>query len=165
MSARPVREAPDSRISGFPALRGSPRPRHVSYFLDNWFLVLTALVSGGLLLWSGLSRGGGSGRVTAADAVTMINRDKAVLIDVGEPAEYAAGHASPARNIPFGQLESSKDLPANKTIPVLLICPNGARAQRATALLRARGHERVHAVTGGLVAWREAQLPVDKSAG
>lgn len=136
----------------------------MSFLIDNWYLVLTALVSGGLLLWPVLSRAGGAGRVSAAEAVTLINRDKAVLIDVGEPAEYAAGHAAPARNIPFGQLEGSKELPSNKTLPVLLICPSGARAQRAVALLKRQGHERVHAVIGGLAAWREAQLPVEKSA-
>jgi rhodanese-related sulfurtransferase len=136
----------------------------VNFLLEHWYLVLTALVSGGLLLWPALSRSGGEHRVSTAEAVRLINREKAVLIDVSEPAEYAAGHAGPARNIPFGQIETSKDLPSNKTLPLLLICPNGARAQRAAALLRKRGHEKVHAVTGGLAAWREAQLPVEKSA-
>ncbi len=136
----------------------------MSFLLDHWYLVLTAVVSGGLLLWPSFSRSSGGGRVSAGEAVMLINREKAVLIDVGEPAEYAAGHAGPARNIPFGQLETSKDLPSNKALPVLLICPTGARAQRAAALLRKRGHEKVHAVTGGLAAWREAQLPVEKSA-
>ncbi|HSV71377.1 MAG TPA: rhodanese-like domain-containing protein [Methylibium sp.] len=137
----------------------------MSFLLDNWYLVLTALVSGGVLLWPAFARSGGGGRVSAGEAVMLINREKAVLIDVGEPAEYAAGHAMPARNVPFGQLETSKELPSNKTLPVLLICPTGARAQRAVALVKKRGHERVHAITGGLAAWREAQLPVEKSAG
>jgi rhodanese-related sulfurtransferase len=41
----------------------------------------------------------------------MMNREKAVLIDVSEPREFGAGHAAQARNVPIGQLESSKDLP------------------------------------------------------
>ena len=136
----------------------------MSFLLDHWYLVLPALISGALLLWPSFSRSGGSGRVTAAEAVMLINREKAVLIDVGEPTEYAAGHASPARNIPFGQIETSKDLPANKSVPVLLICPTGARAGRAVGLLKKRGHENTSSVIGGLAAWREAQLPVDKAA-
>ncbi len=136
----------------------------MSFLLEHWYILLTAIVSGALLLWPSISRSGGAGRVSAAEAVMLINREKAALIDVGEPAEYAAGHASPARNIPFGQLEASKDLPSNKALPVLLICPSGARAGRAVGLLKKRGYEKASSVVGGLAAWREAQLPVDKTA-
>ena len=136
----------------------------MKFLLDNWYLVVTALVSGGLLLWPLLSRSGGAGRVSVAQAVMMINREKAVLIDVSEPAEYAAGHALNAKNIPFGSLEGAKGLPSNKALPLLLMCPTGTRAHRAVALLTKLGHQQVNAVIGGLAAWREAQLPVEKSA-
>ena len=76
----------------------------------------------------------------------------------------AAGHATQARNIPFGSLEGSRALPSNKAVPLLLMCPTGARAQRAVATLRKLGYEKATAVMGGLNAWREAQLPVEKSA-
>jgi rhodanese-related sulfurtransferase len=137
----------------------------VTFFLEHWYIVLTAIVSGALLLWPSISRSGGSGRVSASEAVMLINREKAVLIDVSEPGEYASSHASPACNIPFGQLEGSKDLPSNKALPVVLMCPTGARAGRAVTLLKKRGYEKASAVIGGLAAWREAQLPVEKSAG
>ena len=39
---------------------------------------------------------------------------------------------------------------------------SGARAARAAAQLRKAGYEKASAVTGGLAAWREAGLPVDK---
>lgn len=136
----------------------------MKFLLDNWHLILAALTSGGLLLWPALQRRGGADRVTIAEAVRLINREKAVLIDVSEPAEYAAGHATQARNIPFGSLQGSKALPSNKSVPLLLMCPTGARAQRAVATLRKLGYEKAHAVIGGLAAWREAQLPVEKSA-
>ena len=48
-----------------------------------------------------------------------------------------------------GQLEGSKDLPSNKALPVVLMCPTGARAGRAAGLLRKAGYERAVAVTGG----------------
>jgi rhodanese-related sulfurtransferase len=49
-------------------------------------------------------------------------------------------------------------------VPLLLMCPTGARAQRAVATLRKLGYEKATAVIGGLNAWREAQLPIEKSA-
>ena len=136
----------------------------MKFLLDNWYLILAALTSGGLLLWPALQRRGGPNRVSVPEAVRLINREKAVLIDVSEPAEFAAGHATQARNIPFGSLEGSRALPTNKAVPLLLMCPTGARAQRAVATLRKLGYEKATAVIGGLNAWREAQLPVEKSA-
>ena len=92
----------------------------------------------------------------------MINREKGVLIDVCEPLEFAAGHAVGARNIPLGSIEGSKDLPSNKALPLLLLCASGARAGRAAGLLRKAGYAKATVVTGGLPAWREAGLPVEK---
>ncbi len=133
----------------------------MKFLIDNWMLILLAASSGGFLLWQMLQKNAGGG-VGTAEAVRLINREKGVLIDVSEPAEYAAGHAVGARSIPFGKLEGAKEVPSNKALPLLLICPNGARAGRAAGLLRKAGHERAMAVTGGLAAWREAGLPVDK---
>ena len=137
----------------------------LEFLLNNWLLVVTALVSGGLLLWPQLrGHAGGGTAVGTAEAVRLINREKAVLIDVSEPAEFAQAHANGSRNVPFGQLEGSKDLPSNKALPLVLVCPTGARASRAVGLLRKAGYEKACALAGGLRAWREANLPMDKSA-
>jgi len=136
----------------------------LKFFIDNWFLFLTALVSGGLLLWPKLAGGGAMGRVSPAEAVQLINREKAVLIDVCEPAEYAAGHAVGAKSVPLGSLAGSNDLPKNKAVPVVLICASGARSARGAAQLRKAGYDKAVTVAGGNAAWRDAQLPMEKSA-
>lgn len=136
----------------------------VKFLVDNWFLFFTAIVSGGLLLWPMLTRGTGGGRVTPAQAVQLINREKAVLIDVSEPAEFAGAHAVGSKNVPLGSLEGSGDLPKNKTLPVVVVCPSGTRAMRAAATLKKLGFEKSHVLAGGLAAWREANLPVEKTA-
>ena len=136
----------------------------MTFLIENWFLLLAAAVSGAMLFVPMLSRRSGATGVSTSEAVRLINREKGVLIDVSEPAEYAAGHAGGSKSLPFGSLETSNDLPRNKTLPLLLMCPTGARAQRAVAILRKRGHERVHSVTGGLATWREANLPVERAA-
>jgi rhodanese-related sulfurtransferase len=134
----------------------------LTFLLQNWFLVLAAAVSGALLLWPLISQGAVRG-ISPAEAVRLINREKGVLVDVSEPAEFAAGHAAGARNIPFGSLEGgAKNLPTNKALPLILLCPTGARAGRAVGLLKKAGYANVQAVAGGLGAWREANLPIDK---
>lgn len=139
----------------------------MTFLLNNWHLILAAIVSGGLLLWPVIKGGvGGAASVGIAEAVRLMNREKAVLIDVSEPAEYAAAHAGGARNVPFGQLAgaNNKALPSNKALPLVLVCPTGARASRAVALLKKAGYDNVSSLAGGLGAWREANLPVEKSA-
>jgi rhodanese-related sulfurtransferase len=136
----------------------------VNFLVENWVLILVAFVSGGMLVWPLVSRGGGGHAVGTAEAVRLINREKGVLVDVCEPAEFAAGHAAGARNVPLGSLEKSKDLPANKAVPIIVVCQTGARASRAAALLRKQGYERAVTLSGGIAAWREASLPVEKAA-
>lgn len=136
----------------------------MDFLLENWLLIVTALTSGGLLLAPQLRGSGGGALVTPSEAVMLINREKAVMLDVGEPAEFEAGHATPAQSAPFGGVESSPLLPKDKQRPVVLICPTGARSRRAVDLLRKAGHARVLAIAGGLQAWREAQLPVERGA-
>ena len=136
----------------------------MSFFVDNWILLLVAFVSGAMLVWPLIGRGGGALSVGTAEAVRLINREKGVLIDVSEPAEFAAGHAAGARNVPLGKIEGAKELPSNKTLPLVLLCASGARASRAAALLRKAGHEKAVSLAGGTAAWREAGFPIDKSA-
>ena len=136
----------------------------LDFVLQNWYLFAVALVSGGLLAWPLLVEGTLGARVTAADAVHLINREKAVLIDVSDASEYAAGHAVGARNIPLASLETSRDLPKNKALPLVVVCPTGSRAPRAVAALKKLGFENARVLAGGLTAWRAANLPVERAA-
>lgn len=136
----------------------------MNFLIENWFLIVAAVASGGMLLWPLLVSGSQGAAVTPAEAVQLVNREKGVLIDVSEPEEFAKGHAVGSRNIPFGQIEGHKSLPSNKALPLVLVCPTGARAGRAAGMLRKLGYEKARVLAGGLKAWREASLPVEKTA-
>lgn len=136
----------------------------MNFLIENWFLIATALISGGMLLWPMLAAGSQGAAVSPAEAVQLVNREKGVLIDVSEPEEFAKGHPVGARNIPFGQVEGHKQLPTNKALPLVVVCPTGARAGRAAGMLRKQGYEKARVLAGGLKAWREANLPVEKTA-
>jgi rhodanese-related sulfurtransferase len=134
----------------------------LNFFIDNWTLFLVAFTSGAFLLWPVLKRSSAAGSVGAAEAVRLINREKAVLVDVGDATEFAAGHAGGARHIPLATLEGNKALPSNKSLPIVVLCPTGARAAKAANQLRQAGWEKAVALSGGTAAWREASLPVEK---
>ena len=85
-----------------------------SFIADNWYWIVAAAASGGMLLWQQVKSGGVGGGVTPAQAVQLINKQKAQVIDVCEPAEFAAAHVTGAKNIPLGQLGQGKGLPSNQ---------------------------------------------------
>jgi rhodanese-related sulfurtransferase len=138
---------------------------YLQFLVDNWVLVLAALTSGTLLLLPLVNKNaGGATKVSPTEAVQLINREKAVMIDVSENAEYASAHVAGAKNVPLGSIEASNDLPKNKALPLVLVCPTGARASRAVAMLKKRGFDKTRVLAGGLRAWREANLPIERSA-
>ena len=125
-------------------------------------LISVALASGGMLLWP-LLQGATQGGLTTTMAVQLINREKAVVVDVCEAEEFAAGHVGGAKHIALNQLEER--LPAvvkNKTLPLILVCQTGARSGRALAIAKKLGYEKAQSLAGGLSAWKRANLPVEK---
>ena len=135
----------------------------MSFFLDNWILFSVALTSGALLLWPALTSGGGASGINPTQVVQLMNREKATVIDVCEPSEFAAGHILGAKNLPLAQLEAQlAQTVKNKTAPVVLVCASGMRSRRAVAIAKKLGYENAHSLTGGMGAWRAASLPVEK---
>jgi rhodanese-related sulfurtransferase len=136
----------------------------VKFLIDNWMLLSIALASGGMLFWPMISSGMNPGALTASGAVQLINREKAVVVDVGETDEFAAGHVGGAKNVPFSELESKlAGMVKNKALPLILVCATGARANRAVAVAKKLGYEQARALSGGLKAWKEANLPLEKA--
>lgn len=136
----------------------------MKFLIDNWMLISIALASGGMLVWPMIAGGMNAGALTTSGAVQLINREKAVVVDVGEIEEFAAGHVGGAKNVPFSELEDK--LPGtvkNKALPLILVCPTGARSNRAVAVAKKMGYEQVQALSGGLKAWKEANLPLEKA--
>lgn len=136
----------------------------MNFFIDNWALFAIAITSAAMLLWPVVSRGARAGGLNATQAVLLMNREKAVVVDVCEPSEYASGHVVGSKNIPLSQLESKlTSVVKNKSTPVILVCASGMRSNRAVAIATKLGYERALSLSGGMGAWREASLPVEKS--
>jgi len=135
-----------------------------SFVTDNWYWMAAAAASGSALLWLQLKDGVGmSGGVSPALAVQLINKERAQVIDVSEPAEFAASHVANAKNLPLSELSSGKGLPGNKKAQLIIVCATGVRAAKAVTQLKALGYENAQSLGGGLKAWREANLPIDKA--
>lgn len=105
------------------------------------------------------------GRIAPAEAHDRARTGKAVLLDVREEFEVAAGHAPDAVFLPLSRLMAGAALPADGTgQPVMAICRSGGRSQRAVEILSQRGLETLN-VVGGMQAWEQAGLPVSVPQG
>jgi rhodanese-related sulfurtransferase len=111
--------------------------------------------------------GAGGERIGPQDAVLRLNRG-AVLVDVREPGEFAAGHAPGAIHLPLGDIRARAAgavdaLALPDTVQeVLLICRSGMRSRMAQDVLSKDARRRYVNVQGGMGAWVANGLPVAK---
>lgn len=134
------------------------------FILDHWILSF-ALVFLSILLLSDMlkSKFLGFKDVDPNGAIRQINQADAVMLDVREDKEYAEGHISEALHIPLGVLDKRlNELESYKSRPIIVYCRSGDRATRAGALLRKQGFQTVYKLGGGILAWKNANLPTSK---
>ena len=135
----------------------------MQFLQDNWMLVALAVVSGGMLAWSFIgSRLSGVEQADTLKATRLYN-DDALVLDVREDKEYAAGHIPKAKHIPLGSLNARlKELEKYRKKPILVTCRSGQRSARACGILKKAGFENVFNQAGGIIAWERANLPIEK---
>ena len=106
---------------------------------------------------------------SVADAKDCVHTDT-VLIDVREPAEYLKAHIPGAVSLPRGMIEfdmhkiidqarKNRDIPQEET-EIVLYCGTGGRSALAARVVEEIGYRNVKSMSGGIVAWAEAGLPV-----
>jgi rhodanese-related sulfurtransferase len=135
----------------------------VEFVRNNLLLIVVALVSGGMLIWPLVRRTTGGPWVSPPEATQLINREEALVVDVREPNEYASGHVLGAKNVPLARLVADpSELAKRKERPLIVCCDGGERAGKAASFLRRQGFTRVANLAGGVGAWQQAGLPVEK---
>lgn len=138
----------------------------MEFIKSNIWLIGLAIGSGIMLLLPMLKKSaGGVPNLTAAEAVTLINRSHALVLDVRDDAEFANGHITDAKHIPVADLATRLgELKKYKSKAILVNCQRGARSAKACDILRKAEFTQVHNLHGGLNAWLAAKLPVVQDA-
>ncbi len=83
------------------------------------------------------------------------------VIDVREFSEFNSERIADAQLMPLSNFEKHAD-EIDHTKPVYLMCRSGNRAKQAAEKLARKGFTDIHVVEGGMLAWKEASLPVVK---
>lgn len=135
------------------------------FLMNNLALVGLFLASGVMLLWPEISKlsGGGGGEIGTLEATRLMNQGPALILDVRDAKEFATGHLPRARHIPLKELAGRLgEIGKFKDKPVIVTCRGGTRSGAACRFLRKSGFSNVFQLKGGVVAWQQASLPVEK---
>lgn len=135
-----------------------------AFLQNNIAMILAAVVSGGMLLWSVLSSHRSGNEVDTLVAVQLINYKDALVLDVREGSEYDGGHISNSKHIPADKLEDRiQELEKFKNKPIVVIHRSGMNASgKTSSILGKHGFVHVHNLAGGIDTWRQANLPIMK---
>jgi rhodanese-related sulfurtransferase len=123
------------------------------------------VASGTMLFWPEIARltGAGGAQIGTLEATRLMNQGGTLVLDIREAPDYAMGHLPKARHIPLSQLSKRVDeIVRFKDKPVIVTCRNGAKAAGAARVLKQAGFSKVLALRGGVDAWQQASLPVEK---
>ena len=134
------------------------------FLWDNIHLVALMAISGGMLLWPLVGNVlSGAKQIGTLEATRIINSGDALVLDVRDPSEFAAGRIPRSKNVPLAELaKRSDEIVRFKDKPVIVTCATGSRTSGALKLLKGAGFSNVYALKGGISSWREATLPVEK---
>lgn len=136
----------------------------MEFVQSNIWLILAAIFAVYMMVWPPLSRKlSGVKDVGIIEAVQLINHQDAVVLDVREESEYYSGHVPRSRHIPLGALgKRHTELEKLKGHPLIVVCRSGARSGSACGVLRKFGFEQVYNLSGGVGAWQQANMPLEK---
>lgn len=135
---------------------------HFLLRLENLIFLVTAAISGLLLLWPMVTQRGIK-EIDTRTAVQLINYQEALVLDVRDDSEFTAGHLPNAKHIPAEKIEERwAELQKFKEKPVVMIYRSGVRSHNASQVLKKNGFSQVVNLMGGIDSWKRAGLPIVK---
>ncbi len=134
------------------------------FFGHHWLLTaLFFILLIAIIVVEVLTKSNSSETVTPQQAIQLINQSDAVIIDLRSRDAFVRGHIINAIHIPFKDLQKDiEKLQSHKHKPIILVCSQGAESLKATKLINHSEFENVTVLQGGLKAWQENNLPLEK---
>ena len=138
----------------------------IGFIQQNWHLFAALAVIVALLALDPIRRrSGGIQSVSAVQLPQLMNHEGAIVLDVGEPAEFKKGHIPKAINMPVSQLKSDLarlEKYRTKDTPIVLSSRANQHANRAAAILRKNNFSNLYTLSGGLISWEKENLPLER---
>ena len=138
---------------------------YIDFFSNHLMLTIIWIVTASLLVHSFIEgKLSKTKNVTRQEAIQLINKQSAIVVDVRSKDEYKKGHIVDAKNITESQIEEGKfpGIENKKDTPIILVCDSGMRTQSAAAKLFKAGFTQVNSLVAGMDGWKSENLPTTK---
>lgn len=137
---------------------------YIDFASRNYLLFITLAAVITLIIITELRRATkGYKEISPPDAVLLINKEDALVLDVREANERSQGNIIDSKHIAFSSLTDKLDsLSIDKDKPILVFCKMGSRTSQACKLLLKNSYTNVFGLKGGITAWINEQLPIIK---
>ena len=130
----------------------------LEFLAEQWILAAALLAVIIMLVLHETRKSGPS--LSPQQAITLINAEQGVFVDLRDAAAFKQGHIVDALNIPAAKLaDRIGELEKYRDRPIVLVCKMGQQAGAAGKQLRAARFEKVFKMTGGMMEWGNLQLP------
>jgi len=136
---------------------------YIEFARNNFFIVAAFFAVLAFILKMEISRFTRKYKqVGVNEADMLLNKDSTLALDVREDKEITdSGVIRGARHITLGQLPTRMaELEKSKQQPVLVYCRSGSRSGHACQMLTKAGFTEVYNLSGGVMAWESANLPL-----
>ncbi|MDO5530735.1 rhodanese-like domain-containing protein [Sutterella sp.] len=130
------------------------------FLVQNALLILIAVISAGSLALPLFNRRRYGPMVTPEQAVQLINKQDALVVDVRSQSDFKKVRIVGSVNIPATEIQGRlAEIPKERT--VLVVDNSGNMAAGASKLLRGIGYPKVFVLENGLVGWMRDKLPLE----
>lgn len=132
----------------------------INFIMAHWVLSLAFVIVFALLMLEELKQQ--KDILNTQQLVSLINNDKATILDIRKQDDFASGHIKSAINIPLAELKSGKSAPkTDKTIVIIGASP--MQEKSAARIIRKQGHTNLQFLRGSLNSWTNANMPLERS--
>lgn len=138
--------------------------QYIAFFTQHWELsLLLVVVILAIFIYESWAKVAGPGQISAENAVQLVNHENGVVIDLRDGEVFKQGHIINAVNLPASDLaQKTAVLEKYHQKPVILIHSPGQRLSQVFKFLQQHNFTKVSVLRGGMRAWQEANLPVEK---
>jgi rhodanese-related sulfurtransferase len=100
--------------------------------------------------------------ISPSEAAELLRDNKARVIDVREPWEFATTRIDGSVEMPMGDVPARAHQELDPDERLVVVCHHGTRSMNVTVWLRNQGFEQVQSLRGGIDAW---SVEVDPAVG
>jgi rhodanese-related sulfurtransferase len=130
----------------------------LEFLAEQWLLTAALLAVIIMLVMHETRKSGPS--LSPQQAITLVNKEQGVFLDLRDAAAYKQGHIVDAMHIPATKLgDRMAELEKYRDKPIILVCKMGQQSGAAGKQLKAGGFGKVYKMSGGMMEWGNLQLP------